>query len=92
MLQQHETSVDSAKLTMIASKLKGDIKMDLNDLITDSQEENEVDNPFDTNKENNNNLLNSATFNMSIVSKKPQEVAVLQKPKNSQMPVKTVFN
>jgi len=51
-----------------------------------------VDNPFDTNKENNNNLLNSATFNMSIISKKPQEVAVLQKPKNSQMPVKTVFN
>ena len=47
--------------------------MDLNDLIIDSSEDAPADNPFD-NKENTNQLLNSATFNMSIISKKPQEV------------------
>ena len=49
--------------------------MDLNDLITDSCQDPPADNPFE-NKENTNQLLNSATFNMSIISKKPQEVVL----------------
>ena len=50
--------------------------MDLNDLIADSCEDHQLaDNPFD-NKENTNQLLNSATFNMSIISKKPQEIVL----------------
>ena len=85
MLNPHETSTDSAaKFTMIASRLTNNHGHDLNlnDLVNceaSPQQHNQlVENPFD-NKENSSQLLNSATFNTSIVSKKPAEV-VLQKP------------
>jgi hypothetical protein len=81
----NEITIESAKLLAGEEGKKQDFKMDLLELAGGSSpaaKEDLVENPFDnnsSNKENASHLLNSATFNnISIISKKPQEV-VLQK-------------
>ena len=82
----NEITIESAKLLAGEEGKKQDFKMDLLELAGGSSpaeiEKDHIENPFDnnsSNKENVSHLLNSATFNnISIISKKPQEV-VLQK-------------